>query len=76
MTRLNDQDLGTEGLNGATGGQPNNYCGLEPCFAMCYLREPLEIYHIIIYLPQSNWRYYRTTDMKVDMYASVEFALR
>ncbi len=35
-------------------------CLNETCLNICYLNEPLEINHIIIYPRQSDWRFYRT----------------
>ena len=75
VTRLNDDDLTTDSLNGPTGDQPAHFCWSEPCFHWCYLRESIEIDRVTFYPPQNNWRFYRTTDIKVEMYESVEFAV-
>lgn len=75
VSRLNDNNLQTDSLNGPTGSQPSHYCWSEPCFHWCYLKESIEIDRVTLYPPQNNWRFYRTTDIKVEMYESVEFAV-
>jgi len=71
---LSDGDLSTAAENGAPGSDWW-FCANEPCQYFCVLNESMEIDHIIAYPRQDNWQWFRSTDVKIEVYESVEFAV-